>query len=119
MFNASAKFVPLGEMEKIASRARQGHRVSEYAFRQAGLALGQSLSRMLSLAEETMPIAITGPGTRFMDLLMRGLTEGLGQSQHVRVHGAPEILIITEEETLVFEGHVDRALTEIDQDLGG
>ncbi|CAH0339963.1 Protein mlc [Rhizobium sp. CECT 9324] len=114
-----AKFVPLGEMEKIASRARQGHRVSEYAFRQAGLALGQSLSRMLSLAEETMPIAITGPGTRFMDLLMRGLTEGLGQSQHVRVHGAPEILIITEEETLVFEGHVDRALTEIDQDLGG
>lgn len=114
-----AKFVPLGEMEKIASRARQGHRVSEYAFRQAGLALGQSLSRMLSLAEETMPIAITGPGTRFMDLLMRGLTEGLGQSQHVRVHGAPEILIITEEETLVFEGHVDRALTEIDMDLGG
>ncbi|UJW76793.1 ROK family transcriptional regulator [Rhizobium sp. SL42] len=114
-----AKFVPLTEMEKIASRARQGHRVSEYAFRQAGLALGQSLSRMLSLAEETMPIAITGPGTRFMDLLMRGLTEGLGQSQHVRVHGAPELLIITEEETLVFEGHVDRALTEIDQDLGG
>ena len=48
-----------------------------------------------------------------------GLDEGLAQSQHVRVRGAPEILIITEEETLVFEGHVDRALTEIDQDLGG
>ncbi len=114
-----AKFVPLAEMEKIATRARQGHRASEYAFRQAGLALGQGLSRMLSLAEETMPIAITGPGTRFMDLLTRGLDEGLAQSQHVRVRGAPEILIITEEETLVFEGHVDRALTEIDQDLGG
>jgi predicted NBD/HSP70 family sugar kinase/DNA-binding HxlR family transcriptional regulator len=114
-----AKFVPLAEMEKIASRARQGHRASQYAFRQAGLALGQGLSRMLSLAEETMPIAITGPGTRFMDLLTRGLDEGLAQSQHVRVRGAPEILIITEEETLVFEGHVDRALTEIDQDLGG
>jgi predicted NBD/HSP70 family sugar kinase len=114
-----AKFVPLAEMEKIASRARQGHRASEYAFRQAGLALGQGLSRMLSLAEETMPIAITGPGTRFMDLLTRGLDDGLAQSLHVRVRGAPEILIITEEETLVFEGHVDRALTEIDQDLGG
>ena len=114
-----AKFVPLGEMEKIATRARQGHRVSEYAFRQAGLALGQGLSRMLSLAEETMPIAITGPGTRFMDLLTRGLDEGLQQSQHVKVRGMPEILIITEEENLVFEGHVDRALTEIDQALAG
>jgi predicted NBD/HSP70 family sugar kinase len=113
-----ATFVPLAEMEKIAGRARQGHRASEYAFRQAGLALGQGLSRMLSLAEETMPIAITGPGTRFMDLLTRGLDEGLAQSQHVRVRGAPEILIITEEETLVFEGHVDRALSEIDRVLG-
>ena len=66
-----------------------------------------------------MPIAITGPGTRFMDLLTRGLDEGLAQSQHVRVRGAPEILIITEEETLVFEGHLDRALTEIDHDVAG
>jgi predicted NBD/HSP70 family sugar kinase/DNA-binding HxlR family transcriptional regulator len=114
-----ATFVPLAEMEKIATRARQGHRASQYAFRQAGLALGQGLSRMLSLAEETMPIAITGPGTRFMDLLTRGLDEGLAQSQHVRVRGAPEILIITEEETLVFEGHVDRSLSEIDMMLGG
>ena len=34
------KFVSLAEMDKIALRARQGHRMSEYAFRQAGLALG-------------------------------------------------------------------------------
>lgn len=114
-----AQFVPLTEMEKIAGRARQGHRASQYAFRQAGLALGEGLSRLLSLAEETMPIAITGPGTRFMDLLQRGIDEGLKQSLHVKVRGAPEILIITEEETLVFEGHVDRALTEIEQRFGG
>lgn len=114
-----AQFVPLSEMEKIASRARQGHRASQYAFRQAGLALGEGLSRLLSLAEETMPIAITGPGTRFMDLLQRGIDEGLKQSLHVKVRGAPEILIITEEETLVFEGHVDRALSEIEQSFGG
>ncbi|KPF46997.1 ROK family protein [Rhizobium sp. AAP43] len=114
-----AQFVPLAEMEKIAGRARQGHRASQYAFRQAGLALGEGLSRLLSLAEETMPIAITGPGTRFMDLLQRGIDEGLKQSLHVKVRGAPEILIITEEETLVFEGHVDRALTKIEQGLGG
>ncbi|GEO84275.1 MULTISPECIES: ROK family transcriptional regulator [Alphaproteobacteria] len=113
-----AKFVPLTEMDKIANRARQGHRMSEYAFRQAGLALGQGLSRVLSLYEN-MPIVITGYGTRYMDLLTRGLDEGLSQSLHVRLHGAPEITIVPEEATLVFEGHLDRALTEIDHEVAG
>ncbi|MHB0952872.1 MAG: ROK family transcriptional regulator [Allorhizobium sp.] len=113
-----AKFVPLAEMDKIALRARQGHRMSEYAFRQAGLALGQGLSRMLSLCED-MPIAITGHGTRYMDLLGRGLDEGLSQSLHVRIYGTPAITIVAEEATLVFEGHVDRALTEIDRHITG
>ncbi|SOC41990.1 predicted NBD/HSP70 family sugar kinase [Rhizobium subbaraonis] len=109
-----AKFVPLAEMEKIAQRARQGHRMSEYAFRQAGLALGQGLSRVLSLYG-SMPVTITGPGTRFLDLLSRGLEEGLRQSQQVRLNGMPEISMVPEEATLVFEGHVDRALTRIDR----
>ena len=111
-----AKFVPLVEMDKIALRARQGHRMSEYAFRQAGLALGQGLSRMVSLYE-SMPIAITGPGTRYFDLLQRGLEEGLGQSQQVRLFGAPPITVVPEEATLVLEGHLDRALAEMDHDI--
>ena len=111
-----AKFVPLAEMDKIALRARQGHRMSEYAFRQAGLALGQGLSRMVSL-HEAMPIAITGPGTRYFDLLRRGLEEGLGQSQQVRLFGAPPITLAPEEATLVLEGHLDRALAEMDHDI--
>ena len=110
------KFVPLVEMDKIALRARQGHRMSEYAFRQAGLALGQGLSRMVSLYE-SMPIAITGPGTRYFDLLQRGLEEGLGQSQQVRLFGAPPITVVPEEATLVLEGHLDRALAEMDHDI--
>ncbi len=111
-----AKFVPLAEMDKIALRARQGHRMSEYAFRQAGLALGQGLSRMVSLYEN-MPIAITGPGTRYFDLLQRGLEEGLAQSQQVRLFGAPPISVVPEEATLVLEGHLDRALAEMDHDI--
>jgi predicted NBD/HSP70 family sugar kinase len=111
-----AKFVPLAEMDKIALRARQGHRMSEYAFRQAGLALGQGLSRMVSLYEN-MPIAITGPGTRYFDLLRRGLEEGLAQSQQVRLFGAPPISVVPEEATLALEGHLDRALAEMDHDI--
>lgn len=111
-----AKFVPLAEMDKIALRARQGHRMSEYAFRQAGLALGQGLSRMVSLYE-TMPIAITGPGTRYFDLMQRGVEEGLAQSQQVRLFGAPPISIVPEEATLALEGHLARALAEMDHDI--
>lgn len=113
-----AKFVPLAEMDKIALRARQGHRMSEYAFRQAGLAIGQGLSRMLSLFGD-MPVAIAGHGTRYMDLLSRGLEEGLQQSLHVRIYGTPKITVVADEATLVFEGHVERALAEIDHDVAG
>lgn len=111
-----AKFVPLAEMDKIALRARQGHRMSEYAFRQAGLAIGQGLSRVFSLYE-SMPIVVTGPGTRFMDLLSRGIEEGLRHAQQVRLQGVPMISIAPDEATLVFEGHLDRALTRMDRTL--
>jgi len=111
-----AKFVPLAEMDKIALRARQGHRMSEYAFRQAGLALGHGLSRMVSLYE-SMPIAITGPGTRYFDLMQRGLEEGLSQSLEVRLFGAPPISVAPEEATLVLEGHLARALAAMDRGI--
>ncbi|RFB90720.1 transcriptional regulator [Rhizobium leguminosarum bv. trifolii] len=111
-----AKFVPVTELDKIAAKARQGHRTSTIAFRQAGLALGNGLSRMLSLTER-MPIAITGPGTRYYDLLRQGIEEGLGQSHIVRMEGMPEIRVVADEPILVFEGHLNRALSVIDQDI--
>ncbi|MCV9941536.1 ROK family transcriptional regulator [Rhizobium sp. WYCCWR 11279] len=111
-----AKFVPVAELDKIAAKARQGHRVPAFAFRQAGLALGNGLSRMLSLTER-MPIAITGPGTRYYDLLRQGIEEGLGQSHIVRMEGMPEIRVVADEQILVFEGHLNRALSVIDEDI--
>ncbi|EJT04720.1 ROK family protein [Rhizobium sp. CCGE 510] len=111
-----AKFVPVAELDKIAAKARQGHRIPAFAFRQAGLALGNGLSRMLSLTER-MPIAITGPGTRYYDLLRQGIEEGLGQSHIVRMEGMPEIRVVADEQILVFEGHLNRALSVIDQDI--
>ena len=111
-----AKFVPLAELDKIAARARQGHRISGFAFRQAGLALGNGLSRMLSLTER-MPIAITGPGTRYYDLLWQGIEEGLGQSHVVRMEGMPDLRVVADEQILVFEGHLNRALAVIDEDI--
>ncbi|MFD1746643.1 ROK family protein [Rhizobium helianthi] len=111
-----AKFVPIAEMEKIALSARQNNRMAQYAFRQAGIALGQGLSRVLSMVGD-MPIAVTGPGSRFYDLLSVGLEEGLSQTLHARLNGMPNISIVSDEQSLVFEGHVDLALAAIDQRL--
>jgi predicted NBD/HSP70 family sugar kinase len=109
-----AKFVPVAEMEKLAMSARQGNRMAQYAFRQAGLALGQGLSRVLSL-NETMPVILTGLGTRFYDLMASGMEEGLRQSLHIRLNGLPPITIGEDETELAFDGHLDRTLAAIDQ----
>ncbi|MVA24462.1 ROK family transcriptional regulator [Agrobacterium vitis] len=113
-----AKFVPITEMDKIALSARQGNRMAQYAFRQAGLALGQGLSRVFSL-HETLPVIITGPGTRYYDLLAQGIEEGLAQSLQVRLDGMPSITLVGDEADLVQEGHVDHALRAIDERLFG
>jgi predicted NBD/HSP70 family sugar kinase len=111
-----AKFVPVGELDKIAAGARQGSRRNRFAFHQAGLALGIGLSRVLSLYER-MPIVLTGPGIRYFDLLQEGIEDGLKQSQIVRMGGLPEIRIMADEQALVFEGHLHRALDLIDRDI--
>ncbi|WP_275784156.1 ROK family protein [Pararhizobium gei] len=111
-----AKFVPLVEMDKIAAGARQGNRMAGYAFRQAGVALGNGLSRLLSLYGR-MPIHITGPGVRYYDLIQRGIDEGMEQSHEVRLQGRPDISVLFDEQRLVFEGHLNRALTDLDHDI--
>jgi predicted NBD/HSP70 family sugar kinase len=110
-----AKFVPMAEIDKIAMQARQGHRMSRQAFRQAGVALGNGLSRLLSLYD-TMPIHITGPGTRYHDLLADGMQEGLSQTHAVRLAGLPQISIVDDEPLLVFEGHSAVAFSILDHD---
>lgn len=108
-----AKFVPVTEVDKIAASARAGARMARLAFRTAGLALGNGLSRLFSLYGH-MPVFITGPGTRYFDLLESGLHDGLAQSQAVRFGGMPKIGIAQSEPELVFEGHMEHALSAAD-----
>ncbi|SMF75715.1 Sugar kinase of the NBD/HSP70 family, may contain an N-terminal HTH domain [Xaviernesmea oryzae] len=111
-----AKFVPIAEIDKIAAGARQGNRMAQLAFRHAGVALGNGLSRLLSLHGH-MPVFITGPGTRHYDLLQAGMEEGLSQTQVVRLGGMPNLLVVPDEASLVFEGHLNLAFSIIDQDI--
>jgi hypothetical protein len=64
-----------------------------------------------------MPIFVTGQGTRYFDLLQKGVEEGLAQSLQVRLEGLPEITVVGDEQRLVFDGHLDRALGAVDGDI--
>lgn len=111
-----ADFVPVGEVEKIAALARRGDRMAGYAFRQAGSALGHGLARVISLYQR-MPIAITGPGVQFYDLMREGLEEGLTQSLSVRIEGPPTIRVVHDEESLVFDGNLRQTLERLDNEV--
>lgn len=105
--------MPVAEVDKIAVAARVGARMPRLAFRTAGLSLGNGLSRLFSLHGH-MPVYLTGPGTRYFDLLESGITDGLAQSQAVRFGGMPKLQIRPDESELVFEGHLDLALSAAD-----
>jgi predicted NBD/HSP70 family sugar kinase len=111
-----AKFVPFNEVEKIVGHARQGNRRAQYAFRQAGIAIGNGLSRLLSLHGH-MSIVLTGPGSQHFDLLQAGVEEGLSQSQAVRLSGMPAISVMPDERSLVFAGHLSLAFSVADRDI--
>lgn len=110
-----AKFIPLEQMDRIAAQARRGDRRAEYAFRQAGEVLGVGLSRVHSLYEP-MPLTITGPGIRYLDLMLPALEANLANNLVVRFAGAPEISIRDDEGELIFEGNVQACLSELDAD---
>ncbi len=73
-----AKFVPIAELDKIAASARQGGRRNVLAFRQAGLAPRQWPLAGPEPRTSGMPIVITGPGVRYYDLLIEGITGRAG-----------------------------------------
>jgi predicted NBD/HSP70 family sugar kinase len=111
-----AKIVPLAEVDKIAAQARQGQQMATVAFRQAGVALGNGISRLLSLHGE-MAVFITGPGIRYYDLLRTGVEEGLAQTHVVRLSGLPHLEVMDDEPSLVYEGHLGLAFSLLDRDI--
>lgn len=110
-----AKFIPLEQMDRIASQARRGDRRAEYAFRQAGEVLGVGLSRV-HILYEPMPLTITGPGIRYLDLMLPALKVNLANNLVLRFAATPEISIRDDEGELVFQGNAQACLSELDLD---
>lgn len=108
-----AKFIPINEMEKIAERARGGDRMAEFAFRQAGDALGIGISRLHSFLG-TMPVTITGPGLAFLDLMKESMEAHIRNNLQVRFDTMPNMLIDDDEAGLVFQGNIQASLADLD-----
>jgi predicted NBD/HSP70 family sugar kinase len=108
-----AKFIPSAEIEKIAVRARQGDRMSEYAFRMAGEAIGLGIGRLLTLLGP-MPIAITGAGISFYDLMQEAILNGIKNNLQIRREKMPEISLHPDESELIFYGNAQSCLSDLD-----
>lgn len=111
-----ANFVPIAEVEKIAALARSGDRHASFAFRQAGLVIGNGLGRLFSLYG-VMPVYIGGLGTRFFDLMNSGVKDGLQQSSVARFGTLEPIHLVSDEAELLAEGHRSLALAICDGHL--
>jgi hypothetical protein len=90
--------------------------MARFAFRQAGMALGNGLSRLISL-HGSMPIFVAGPGTRYYDLLQEGIEHGMAQNLTVKLEGLPPLMMTADEADLVFQGHLMVAFAKVDQDV--
>jgi predicted NBD/HSP70 family sugar kinase len=108
-----AKFIPFGEMEKIAERARNGDRMAQYAFRQAGDAIGIGISRLHSFLG-TMPVTITGPGMAFLDLMREAMETQIKNNLQVRFDEMPSLQVDEDEAGLVYQGNVQASLADLD-----
>ncbi len=112
-----AKFVPLEQMDRIAAQARRGDRRAQYAFRIAGEALGVGMSRVHALYQP-MPVTITGPGVRYLDLMLPSMEANISNHLLVRFESRPEISVRDDEPSLVFDGNVQASLAELDEGDG-
>lgn len=113
---APAKFVPLEEMDKLAAIARREDGMAQFAFRQAGEVLGIGISRLFNILG-TMPIAITGSGMHYFDLMHDEFVENLRSNLQSRLEPLPEINLVDEETLLIFDGNVQTMLGELDTNI--
>ena len=109
-----ARFVPLNEVDTIATQARAGKHNAELAFRKAGECLGLALARLNCLLPVS-EITITGYGVRYIDLLLPKIEQQLEKTMQANLGLAPVIHIDTEETQLVHEGNTQRTLADLDE----
>jgi len=108
--------LPDNALAPLAARARAGDGPERRAFREAGRAIGTGLSNLFTMFDQ-LPLAFTGPGVAFLDLMMDSIKEELSKTSF----GLPVIMSVIDSyldyRTLIREGALMRALVFLDQTM--
>jgi predicted NBD/HSP70 family sugar kinase len=108
--------VPLSMLDEIANDARSGNLQAQYAFRTAAEALGVGLSRVLSLFG-AMPVVITGPGIRYLDLMKSTIEHHMRRNLYLRCQGESRILVEPEGAHFIYDGNLSSCLRDLDENV--
>lgn len=103
-------------MARLEARARRGDEVARAAYRQAGLALGYGLSRLMGLINPQR-IVLTGRGVAAFDLLKEGFDEGIKEGLVAEIARMTEIEVLSPEDDLVEAGILAGALQRLDREI--
>ena len=108
--------VPDSAMLRIEDEARAGHAAALKAFREAGLALGFGIARVVALLSPEK-VVFAGPGTRAFPLMESAIYEGLADGLVADLRLGLEIEVTAWNQDMIVDGIVSGALRHLDREV--
>ena len=108
--------VPDSAMRRIEDEARAGQPAARKAFRDAGLALGFGVARVVALLSPEK-IVFAGPGTRAFPLMEEAIHEGLNEGLVADLRSGLEIEVAAWNRDMIVDGIVSGALRYLDREV--
>ncbi|MBN8998354.1 MAG: ROK family protein, partial [Rhizobiales bacterium] len=103
-------------MRGLEERARAGDEAVRTVYREAGLALGYGLSRLLAILNPER-VAFTGRGVAAFDLMEEGFRRGVNEGLVAEIGRMTEIEVLSPEDDLVDVGILAGALQRLDREI--
>ncbi len=103
-------------MAALEARARGGEERVRAVYRQAGLALGYGLSRLMGLVNPQR-VVLTGRGIAAFDLMQEGFRAGIDEGLVAEIGHMTEIEVLSPEDDLVDVGILAGALQRLDREV--
>jgi len=108
--------IPDSTMIALEDQARVGDAVAARSFREAGLALGFGISRVVALLSAER-IFLTGPGTRAYPLMASAIQEGISEGLVADLRQNLEIEVTPWNRDMIVAGIVSGALRYLDREV--
>ena len=100
-------------LEEFSEKAFTGDKLSLKAFREAGVALGYGIARLISTIEPSK-IVITGPGSKEFPLMESSMRKAINKSIVEELHSHVQIDSLPWQEDVILNGIVNVTLNNLD-----